>query len=103
MDAGQPSRTALATAAARAAHLIVDRRPWIFEDTLAAALLGERGDDLIALHRAGGTAEVLAAVRVAMTTRSRYTENCLAEAVGRGVGQCLSSTPTIGSSAITAG
>ena len=63
MDAGQPSRTALATAAARAAHLIVDRRPWIFEDTLAAALLGEQIDDLIAPHHDDGTAGVLAAMR----------------------------------------
>jgi hypothetical protein len=30
----------LATAAARAAHLVVDRDPWIFEDRLASALLG---------------------------------------------------------------
>ena len=85
----QPSRTALATAAARAAHLIVDRRPWIFEDTLAAVLLGDLADDLIALHRNRATAKVLASMRVAMTTRSRYTEGRLSEAVDRGVRQVV--------------
>jgi methyltransferase (TIGR00027 family) len=52
-------------------------------------LLGEQIDDLIAPHRDDGTAGVLASLRVAMTTRSRYAESCLAEAVARGVEQCL--------------
>jgi methyltransferase (TIGR00027 family) len=84
MDVGQPSRTALATAAARAAHLVVDHRPWIFEDRLAARLLGERADELLAAH---DHAAPLAAMRVAMATRSRYAEGRLAEAVRRGVAQ----------------
>jgi methyltransferase (TIGR00027 family) len=87
MDAGQPSRTALATAAARAAHLIIDRAPWIFEDTLALALLGDLAADLIAVHRERATAAVLAALRVAMTTRSRYTEDRLRAAVAHGLRQ----------------
>jgi hypothetical protein len=41
----------MTTAAARAAHLVVDREPWLFEDTLAAALLGDEADDLLAAHR----------------------------------------------------
>jgi O-methyltransferase involved in polyketide biosynthesis len=41
----------MATAAARAAHLVVDREPWLFEDRLAAALLGDAADDLLAAHR----------------------------------------------------
>jgi methyltransferase (TIGR00027 family) len=87
VDAGQPSRTALATAAARAAHLVVDREPWIFEDRLAVGLLGDLAHDLLAVHRDIESAEILASMRVAMTTRSRYTEDCLLEAVARGVGQ----------------
>jgi methyltransferase (TIGR00027 family) len=82
-----PSRTAQATAAARAAHLIVDREPWIFEDTLALALLDESGDDLLAAHREPAGPSALASMRVAMTTRSRYTETRLAAAVDRGVDQ----------------
>jgi methyltransferase (TIGR00027 family) len=77
----------LATAAARAAHLIVDREPWIFEDRLAAVLLGDLAAELVAVHRDGGQARVLAAMRVAMTGRSRYTENRLAGSRRNGIGQ----------------
>jgi methyltransferase (TIGR00027 family) len=87
MDAGQPSRTALATAAARAAHRLVDRDPLIFDDGLAGVLLGDLADALIAVHRHEESAEVLASMRVAMTARSRYTEDRLAEAIHGGVGQ----------------
>jgi methyltransferase (TIGR00027 family) len=83
----QPSRTALATAAARAAHLVVDRPPWIFEDTVAQALVGDAGSELIAMHRQDPGALGLSSMRVAMGTRSRYTERRLAEAVDRGVRQ----------------
>jgi methyltransferase (TIGR00027 family) len=89
VDAKQPNRTALATAAARAAHPIVDRDPWIFEDRLASVLLDDLADDLLALHYDAGTAEVLASLRVAITTRSRNTEDCLTDAVRRGIGQCV--------------
>lgn len=87
MDQGQPSRTALASAAARAAHLVVDGEPRIFEDRLAGVLLGDSADDLVAVHRDDTIAEDLARMRVAMTTRSRYTEDRLSEAVRRGIGQ----------------
>ncbi|HEY7623242.1 MAG TPA: class I SAM-dependent methyltransferase [Solirubrobacteraceae bacterium] len=87
MDAGQPSRTALATAAARAAHLIVDQPPWIFEDGVAALLLGELAEEHLAPHRDAGSGHVLGSMRVAMTARSRYTEACLADACDRGVDQ----------------
>jgi len=61
---GQPSFSALAAAAARAAHLLVDGPPAIFADTLAAALLGDRADELIAYHRLHGAHPVLAGARV---------------------------------------
>ncbi len=77
----------MGTAAARSAHLLVDRDPRIFEDTLASALLGDLADDLVRLHCQRRDAENLARMRVAMTTRSRYTENRLAEAAGRGMAQ----------------
>jgi methyltransferase (TIGR00027 family) len=89
VDDGQPSRTALGTAAARAAHLVVDRNPRIFEDTLALALLGDLADGLVGVHGDSKDAENLARMRVAMITRSRYTEDHLAEAVRRGIGQCV--------------
>jgi methyltransferase (TIGR00027 family) len=87
MKDGQPSFTALTAAAARAAHLIVDQEPWIFADTLAAALLGERAEELISFHKLHGTHPVLAGARAQVTCRSRYTEDALSRAVCRGVGQ----------------
>ena len=82
-----PSRTALTAAAARAAHLIVDQPPYIFEDTAAVALLGDRADDLIRYHREHGSHPVLVAARAQAVCRSRYTEDRIAEAVARGVRQ----------------
>ena len=84
---GQPSPTALTAAAARAAHLIVDNEPVIFADTLAQAMLGERAEELISYHRAHGTHPVLAGARAQVTCRSRYAEDRLADAIGRGIGQ----------------
>lgn len=83
----QPSRSALTAAAARAAHLIVDGQPTIFADTVAAALLGDRAEELIAYHRLHGTHPVLAGARVQVTCRSRYAEDTLARAIGDGVTQ----------------
>jgi len=87
MEDGQPSFTALTAAAARAAHLVVDGEPVIFADTLAAALLGERADELLSYHTSHGRHPVLAGARAQVTCRSRYTEDALARAVGRGVTQ----------------
>jgi len=84
---GQPSLTAFTAAAARAAHLIVDGDPPIFADTWAEAMLGERAEELIGYHRAHGTHPVLAGARAQVTCRSRYTEDSLADAARRGVGQ----------------
>jgi len=75
------------TAAARAAHLVIDHEPWIFEDRLAGVLLGERAADLVDAHRDPANAVALASMRVAMATRSRCSEARLGEAVGRGIGQ----------------
>ena len=84
---GQPSLTALTAAAARAAHLIVDNEPVIFADTLAQAMLGERAEELLSYHRAHGTHPVLAGARAQVTCRSRYAEDRLADAIGRGIRQ----------------
>lgn len=87
MENGQPSQTALTAAAARAAHLLVDDEPWIFADTLAAALLADRAEELISYHTLHGTHPVLAGARAQVTCRSRYTEDALARAVAAGAGQ----------------
>jgi methyltransferase (TIGR00027 family) len=82
-----PSNSAMTAAAARAAHLIVDESPFIFADTRAAALLGERADELIGYHRQHGTHPILSAARGQVICRSRFTEDCLAAAVAAGVRQ----------------
>lgn len=84
---GTPSMTALLAAAARAAHLIVDDAPPLFADTAAYALLGERADEFVGHHRTYGDHPLLAGARVGVTTRSRYTEECLASSVRAGIGQ----------------
>ncbi|OIQ73899.1 putative S-adenosyl-L-methionine-dependent methyltransferase [mine drainage metagenome] len=73
------SRTALTSAAARAAHLLIDHEPLIFVDSLARTLLGERADELIAYHQTFGSHPVLAGARTEVLCRSLFTESLLAE------------------------
>ena len=87
MDNGQPSRTALFAAAARAAHLLVGGEPRILNDTVAIRLLGDQADALFSFHLTHGAHVVLAGMRVIVTARSRYAEDQSAEAVHRGIGQ----------------
>ena len=87
MTESQPSNMALTAAAARAAHLIVDSKPYLFRDEHAAALLGERAGELIGFHRGNATHPILLAARAQVTCRSRYAEDVLAAAAGRGVRQ----------------
>ena len=82
-----PSQTALTAAAARAAHLIVDQPPRICTDPLAVTLLGEQAEEFISYHRAHGEHPVLSAARTQVTSRSRYTEDGLADAAARGTTQ----------------
>ncbi|TQL98877.1 methyltransferase (TIGR00027 family) [Actinoallomurus bryophytorum] len=81
MNDGNPSETAMLAAAARAAHLIVDEAPPIFADTLAYTLLGDRAEEFVSYHRLHGTHPVLSGARAAAATRSRYTEDLLADGV----------------------
>jgi methyltransferase (TIGR00027 family) len=83
----RPSETAMTAAAARAAHLVVDDPPLIFSDALAAALLGERADELIGYHRQYPTHPILSAARGQVICRSRYAEDRLAAAAAAGIGQ----------------
>jgi methyltransferase (TIGR00027 family) len=87
MDDRQPSQTALAAAAARAAHLVVDQEPLIFRDPVAARLIGEPGAEMVGYHRRSGDHIVLAGTRAQVTVRSRYTEQVLSELAGRGLTQ----------------
>jgi methyltransferase (TIGR00027 family) len=82
-----PSRSALMAAAARAAHLEVDQPPFIFEDALARRLLGNQADELLSYHHKSGSHPVLMGTRLAVTTRARYAEDRLADAIKRGIEQ----------------
>jgi methyltransferase (TIGR00027 family) len=83
----EPSFTALTAAAARAAHLVVDQSPFLFADTLATRLLGERADELIGYHRQHRQHPILSAARGQVICRSRYAEDHLAAAAAAGVRQ----------------
>lgn len=75
------------SAAARAAHLLVDATPSIFTDTLARTFLGEHAEELLGYHRSYGGHPILSGARTMAVTRSRYTEDRLAELADRGVDQ----------------
>ncbi len=85
----QSSWTALTAAAARAAHLIVDRPPFIFADTLAESLLGDQAEEFLAYHRNHGGHPVLAGARTQTVVRARLTERLLARCVEEGIDQYL--------------
>jgi methyltransferase (TIGR00027 family) len=87
MQPQQPSRTALATAASRAAHLIVDDDPPIIVDSLAVSLLGGLADKVLDRHRARPGHIALWGTRALSTARHRYTEDRVAQSAGRGVQQ----------------
>src|SRR5215472_384695 len=82
------SRSAQMAAAARAAHLEVDRPAFLFEDTMARRLLGEQAEELLSYHHKSGSQHpVLLGTRLAVTTRARFAEDRLAAAVSSGVSQ----------------
>lgn len=85
MEQHQPSRTAQGAAMHRAAHQLVDRPP-VFADPLALSIVGAEAEtDLRAGRDWPGAGRP--GLRAFLAVRSRYTEDSLAEAVGRGVGQ----------------
>jgi methyltransferase (TIGR00027 family) len=77
----------MTAAAARAAHLVVDQPPYIFSDTVAAAILGDLAAGLMRYHEDHPGHPVLAAARGQVLCRSRYAEDRLAAAVASGVHQ----------------
>jgi methyltransferase (TIGR00027 family) len=101
MDNEGPSRTALATAYARAYHQIADR-PRILTDPLAARLLGVTVDELTELGRPAedrpGSGVGLGILRLGVSdrprrlffaARARFAEDRVAEAVATGVRQVV--------------
>jgi methyltransferase (TIGR00027 family) len=99
MEEGRPSFTAMAAAIDRAAHLMLDDRPKIFEDTFALALSGcadeaalrARLDARLAARAAIAGPDLTRAAfnfaRSLVAVRARYVEDELTEAIKRGVSQ----------------
>jgi methyltransferase (TIGR00027 family) len=86
MIEGRPSETALHTAAARAAHRLLDPEPHILEDLRAAELLGSDGAALIETYHDDGP-WVLLENRIFIPLRARYVEDRLREAYRSGARQ----------------
>lgn len=92
MDSAGPSRTALATAYARAYHQVADRPP-IFTDSLAAPLLGVTTDELTEIGTRTGDqlGRVISdkARRLFFAARARFAEDSVARAVTSGTRQAV--------------
>jgi methyltransferase (TIGR00027 family) len=81
-----PSATARRVAMRRAAHQVFDD-PLVFEDPFALRILGEETAAQIRAGRQGEEAITSRALRAFMAVRSRFAEDALRRAVGRGVEQ----------------
>lgn len=85
MEPGQPSRTALAAAAHRAAHQLLEGGR-VFADPLALRILGE---DPEAVRRKAEEDPFSRRMRLFIAMRTRFAEEALATAVERGVRQVV--------------
>lgn len=81
------SRTALGVAALRAAHRWLDTPPYILDDPIALTLLGEQAAARVISRGQGSLEPLMENLRAHVLLRSRYAEDCLAVAAGRGVRQ----------------
>ena len=83
----QPSRTALGTAYLRAAHQLLDGKPLVLEDDVVLRLLGVQARTRILSDVDRYQTPAARALRSHVVLRSRFAEDRLASAVGRGVTQ----------------
>lgn len=86
MEPHQPSRTAQGAALHRAAHQLADSPP-IFDDPLALTIVGPEAEAELRSGRGEAIGDSTTGLRLFVATRSRFTEDCLHEAVARGVRQ----------------
>jgi methyltransferase (TIGR00027 family) len=85
MQAGSPSRTALAAAAHRAAHQVLEEGR-IFSDLLALRILGEEAEAVV---REASADPSRRRMRLFIAVRTRFAEDALAEAIRNGVRQVV--------------
>jgi methyltransferase (TIGR00027 family) len=86
MELHQPSRTAQGAAMHRAAHQLVDTPP-VFCDPLAVRIIGEEAAAELREGRDRRTMTESSGLRTFIAIRSRFAEDCLDEAITRGVRQ----------------
>lgn len=89
MPERNPSRTAAGVAWLRAAHQIVDGEPRILDDPVAPRLLGPAGRAALETRHAELFSPAALALRAHVLLRSRFAEDQLADAVGKGLRQCV--------------
>ncbi len=85
MQSGQASRTALGAAGHRAAHQVLEQGR-IFSDPLALRILGADADEAIA---EAVREPAKRGLRLFIAVRTRFAEDALAEAIGRGATQLV--------------
>jgi methyltransferase (TIGR00027 family) len=85
MQVGQPSRTALAAATHRAAHQVLEQGR-IFSDPLALRILGQNAETIA---REAQEHPSRTRMRLFIAVRTRFAEDALVAAVGRGARQLV--------------
>jgi methyltransferase (TIGR00027 family) len=83
------SRTAIGVATLRAAHQLLDGEPKVLVDPIAELLLDPEARALVHSNPPSLQTVGAKALRAHVITRSRWAEDRLAEAAGRGIGQLL--------------
>jgi len=86
MEPGRPSATAEGAALLRAAHQLFDV-PTVLDDPVVLRLLGPEHEARLRAHPAAFDERDRRPLRAAIAARSRFAEDCLRDAVARGVGQ----------------
>jgi methyltransferase (TIGR00027 family) len=86
MEANRPSLTAQGAALHRAAHQIVDV-PLVFADPLALKIIGPDAEAELRAGTGRHAQKGDGRMRAFLAARSRYTEDCFAEAAARGLKQ----------------
>jgi methyltransferase (TIGR00027 family) len=83
------SRTALGVAALRAVHQTMDGEPKVLDDPIAVLLLDDDGRQMLEAKPTRIHEPDIVAMRSRVVLRSRFAEERMAEAVRRGVCQCV--------------
>jgi methyltransferase (TIGR00027 family) len=86
MEEAKPSRTAMRVAMRRAAHQLVDV-PKVLDDPIALKILGPAARERLVGGEGTGGDRLSRAMRAFMAARSRFAEDELARAIGRGATQ----------------